>query len=160
MLKSISMQLMNKNVFLQIFLVHESNHLKRIHITLWALEYSLITILLNIFIQTNSNEIMHFLKMGYGNQRVNQEIKLKGIMRTLSFRSSIKETNCQIETKVLGVVVKTDNPPPLDTWYTPTRMIRLLNWNFCGGFLCRLWRPFLIQTIFLEQWQRESSCIK
>ena len=60
---------------------------------------------------------MHFLKMGYGNQRVNQEIKLKGIMRTLSFRSSIKETNCQIETKVLGVVVKTDNPPPLDTWY-------------------------------------------
>ena len=58
---------------------------------------------------------MHFLKMGYGNQRVNQEIKLKGIMRTLSFRSSIKETNCQIETKFLGVVVKTDYPPPLDT---------------------------------------------
>ena len=50
-----------------------------------------------------------------------KEIKLKGIMRTLSFGSSIKETNCQIETKVLGVVVKTDNPPPpLDTWYTPT----------------------------------------
>ena len=55
---------------------------------------------------------MHFLKMGYGNQRVNQEIKLKGIMRTLSFRSSIKETNCQIETKVLGVVVKTITPRP------------------------------------------------
>ena len=58
---------------------------------------------------------MHFLKMGYGNQRVNQEIKLKGIMRTLFFRSSIEETNCQIETKFLSVVVKTDNPPPLDT---------------------------------------------
>ena len=56
-----SMQLMNKYVFLQIFLVHESNHLKRIHITLLALEYSLITILLNILIQTNSNEIIYFL---------------------------------------------------------------------------------------------------
>ena len=67
MLKSISMQLMNKNVFLQIFLVHESNHLKRIHIKL----YSFITILLNTK-YINSNKIrrffLHFLKIGMENR--------------------------------------------------------------------------------------------
>ena len=77
--------------------------------------------------------------MGYGNQRVNQEIKLKGIMRTLSFRSSIKETNCQIETKVLGILVKTDNPPLLITISISAQLLEngwdIDSWKgvLCGG---------------------------
>ena len=54
-LKSISMQLMNWINMFRVFLVHESNHLKRIHIKL----YSFITILLNTK-YINSNKIRRF----------------------------------------------------------------------------------------------------